>query len=93
MVGDRNGISVLAQRTGAIGPENIEAETAQAREHAGIAPDTGAIFAEGDVSAVVRSRLDVLMGADCLGSAAGIERLVRDIVRRFLGTISYLAAQ
>jgi len=78
-------ISVLAQRAGAIGLENVEGKTAQAGEHAGIAPDTGAIFAEGDVSAVVRSRLDAPMGADCLGSAAGIERFVGDVECRLRG--------
>src|SRR5208283_5359194 len=56
-----------------------ESKAAQSREHAGIEPDTRAVFAEGDVAAVVRSCLDSPMRTNCLGGADGGERFVRDV--------------
>src|SRR5208282_692927 len=70
--------------TGKLGSRNrtlvdIESKAAQSREHAGIEPDTRAVFAEGEVAAVVRSCLDPPMRTDCLGRAGGVERFVGDV--------------
>src|ERR1700752_4892943 len=62
-------VAVLAERAGAVGLENVEGETAQAGEHAGIGADARAVFAQGDVAAVVGGGLDPPMRAHRLGRA------------------------
>ena len=68
-----------------VGLEDVEAETAQAREDAWIAPYARAILSESNVSAVVRGGLDPPMCADCLRCADGAEWFVRDIECGFCG--------
>ena len=77
--GEGGAVAVLAERAGAVGLEDVEGETAQAGEHAGIGADARAVFAEGDVAAVVGGGLDPPMRAHRLGGAGGGERGIRDV--------------
>ena len=77
--GEGGAVAVLAERAGAVGLEDVEGETAQAGEHAGIGADARAVFAEGDVAAVVGGGFDPPVRADRLGGAGGGERRVRDV--------------
>jgi hypothetical protein len=77
--GKGGAVAVLAERAGAVGFEDIKGETAQAGEHAGIGADARAVFAEGDITAVVGSGLDLPMRAHRLSGAGGGERGIRDI--------------
>jgi hypothetical protein len=74
-------IAVLTERAGAVGLEDVEGEAAHAGEDAGVGSDARAVFAHGDVAAVVGCRLDRPVGADYLGGAAGGDRCVRDVER------------
>jgi len=69
-------VAVLAERVGLVGLEDVEGEAAQAGEHARIGADARAVFAQGDVAAVVRGILDLPVRADGLGSASGGDRSV-----------------
>ncbi len=46
-------VAVLAEGTGAVGLEDVEGEAAQASEYAGVGSDARAIFAHGDIAAVM----------------------------------------
>jgi hypothetical protein len=76
---ERGTVAVLAECVGTVGLEDVEAEAAQAGEHAGVGADARAVFAQGDVAAVVGGRLDHPMRADGLGGAGGGDRRVRDV--------------
>lgn len=76
---ERGTVAVLAECVGTVGLEDVEAEAAQAGEHAGVGADARAVFAQGDVAAVVGGRLDPPMRADGLGGAGGGDRRVRDV--------------
>ena len=71
--------SVLAQCSGPICLEDVEGETAQSGEHARVGADARAVFAQGDVSAVMEGILNLPVRADGLGGAGGGERGVRDV--------------
>ena len=77
--GEGGAVAVLAERAGAVSLEDVEGETAQAGEHAGIGADARAVFAEGDVAAVVGSGLDPPMRAHHLSGAGGGERGIGDV--------------
>src|ERR1700758_793051 len=78
-------VAVLAERAGAVGLEDVEGETAQAGEHAGIGADARAVFAEGDIAAVVGGGLDPPMRAHRLSGAGGGERGIGDIEGGLVG--------
>ena len=84
---ERRPVSVLADRTGRFGLEDIEGETSHAGENAGIAADARAVFAEGDVAGVVGGGFDPPMPADRLGGPGGCERFVGDVERGFAGLV------
>src|ERR1700761_2804482 len=67
--GEGGAVAVLAERAGAVGLEDVEGESAPAGEHAGIGADARAVFAEGDVAAVVGGGLDPPMRAHRLAGA------------------------
>jgi hypothetical protein len=69
-----------------IGFQNIESKTSQAGEYAGIVSDARAVFAEGDIAAVVRGCFNPPMRADRLGRPLGSDRLVGDVESGFAGT-------
>jgi hypothetical protein len=77
--GEGGAVAVLTERAEAVGLEDVESETAQAGEHAGIGADARAVFAEGDVAAVVRGGLDPPMRAHRLSGAGGGERGICDV--------------
>ena len=62
-----------------MGLEDIETETPQAGEDAGVCADARAVFAEGDVAAVVGRGLDPPVRADGFGGAASSDQRVGDI--------------
>jgi hypothetical protein len=74
-------VAVLTERAGTVGLEDVEGEASHAGEDAGVGSDARAIFAHGDVAAVVGCRLDGPVRADCLGGASGGDRCVRDVER------------
>jgi len=76
-------ISILGQRADTVGFEDVEGEAAQAGEHARVGSNARAVFAHGDVAAVVGSGLDPPMAANGLGGASGGDRGVRDVERGF----------
>ena len=65
--------------------KDVETETAQACEHAGVGADARAVFAEGDVAAVVGGGFDPPVCADGIGGAACGDRRVGDIEGGFGG--------
>jgi hypothetical protein len=77
--GEGGAVAVLAERAGAVGLEDVKGETAQAGEHAGIGADARAVFAEGDVAAVMGGGLDPPVRAHRLSGAGGGERGIGDI--------------
>jgi hypothetical protein len=77
--GEGGAVAVLAERAGAVGLEDVEGETAQAGEHAGIGADARAVFAEGDIAAVVGGGLDPPMRAHRRSGAGGGERGIGDV--------------
>ena len=77
--GEGGAVAVLAERAAAVGLEDVEGETAQAGEHAGIGADARAVFAKGDIAAVVRGGLDPPMRAHRRSGAGGGERGIGDV--------------
>jgi hypothetical protein len=72
-------VAILAESASTVSLENVEGETAQASEYAGVGADARAVFAKGDVSAVVGGGFDPPVRADGLGGASGGDRHVRDV--------------
>ena len=77
--GEGGAVAVLAERAGAVGLENVEGEAAQAGEHAGIGADARAVFAKGDIAAVMGGGLDPPMRAHRRSGAGGGERGIGDV--------------
>jgi len=46
-------VTILTGRASLVGLEDVEGETTQAGEHAGVGANAAAVFAEGDVAAVM----------------------------------------
>src|SRR4051794_5483180 len=72
-------VAVLAQRVGAVCFEDVEAEAAEAGEHAWVCANARTVFGEGHIAAVVGGRLDPPVSADGLGGAGSGNRHVRDL--------------
>ena len=77
--GEGGAVAVLAERSGAVGFEDVESETAQTGEHAGIGADARAVFAKGDIAAVVGGGLDPPMRAHRRSGAGGGEWGIGDV--------------
>ncbi len=80
-------VAILAERVGAVGPENVEGEAAQADEHAGVGADARAILAQGDVPAVMGGVLDPPVRTDGLGGAGCGDLRAGDVEGRFGGMV------
>lgn len=72
-------VTILTGSACLVGLENVEGETAQAGEHAGVGTNAAAVLAEGDVAAVVRGILYAPVRTDCFGRRCRTQGRVRHV--------------
>ena len=77
--GNGGTVAVLGARCGFVGRENVEGEAAQPGEDAGIGSNARAVFAKGDVAAVMGGVLYGPMSACGFGGSLGGERRVGSV--------------
>jgi hypothetical protein len=80
-------VAVLGDGVDAVGLEDVEGETAQSGEHAGVGADARAVLAEGHVAAIVGCSLNPPMPSNSHGSARRGERRVGNVEGGLCGVV------